>query len=75
MMHEVLAKIVTREAGKLLKMSEGQEAALSTESLESLEILARCAKALKLDAPPAGDAPSVPGDSTVEGDLELVGDG
>lgn len=54
-MHD-LAKVVAKEAAKLLALAD-QKDPLSRDTIEALEILCRCAKALKTDAPPGDDEP------------------
>lgn len=67
-MHDVLAKVVAREAAKMLTLSDKPEM-LSEASLGSLEALCRCAKALKVEAP-AGDETTE--DAPDAADLALV---
>lgn len=56
---DTLSRVVGREAGKLLKLSEATETPLTLEQMESLETLSRCAKALRVaptDKPDPDDA-------------------
>lgn len=48
-MHDVLANVVAREAGKLDLLSAASGTLLSESDLKALEMLARCAKCLKAD--------------------------
>lgn len=64
-MHDVLAKVVLREAQRLYDARNE----LSAEQLKTLETLCRCVKALNVD-PNLPDP--VPGDTTTEDELRLV---
>jgi hypothetical protein len=61
---ETLAQIVDIEAGKLLKRAQAGPESLCAEDLESLEVLSRCAKALRS---PAGGEEKPDGDDPTKG--------
>lgn len=66
-MNSTLAQIVELEADKLLTAAKAKDP-LSGEQIESLEMLCKCARALRVDMPKAAEA----AESDVEADLGLV---
>lgn len=66
---DTLSRIVEREAGKLDRLSDDDDAPLAAENLEALEVLTRCAKYLRAPtSPPKDDLPGEP----QPGDIEKV---
>ncbi len=62
--HNTLSRVVDLEAIKLLKRAEGA-GSLSDEDLSALEVLSRCAKALK----PENEAPKDTSDGKSDAEL------